>query len=252
MPGVRLLRLNSRREPYHFSHEYSVRRRAHSTSSAGPGWCWDWGSVWTVLIRVPLVLNADDHLDSDLAVDGLTLLDAVQGHWRWHYPGTPYMGILPMLTSYPQALVWGANPITLVSGGTIIWLLVVVATFWLACQGVRARGGRLGDRAAGVLLAGDDLAVGTNHGGAPADAGLAHSGVRGTLCLPDARRVAARGDPRALVRTGSLSRRDVSLHARGPGAGGGCSPGSRRERSRAGIGLAAVFLVASLVGLAAS
>ena len=53
------------------------------------------------------------HLDSDLAVDGLTLLDAVNGHWRWHYPGTPYMGILPMLLSYPQALVWGANPITL-------------------------------------------------------------------------------------------------------------------------------------------
>ena len=46
---------------------------------------------------VPLVLNAHDHMDSDLAVDGLTLLDAVNGHWRWHYPGTPYMGILPML-----------------------------------------------------------------------------------------------------------------------------------------------------------
>jgi hypothetical protein len=98
---------------------------------------WPWvalalGLIWTVLIRVPLVLNAHDHLDSDLAVDGLTLLDAVHGHWRWHYPGTPYMGILPMLTSYPQALVWGADPITLASGGTIIWLLVVGSTFWLA------------------------------------------------------------------------------------------------------------------------
>ena len=79
-----------------------------------------------------MILNAEDHLDSDLAVDGLTLLDAVHGHWRWHYPGTPYMGILPMLSSYPQALVWGANPITLVSGGTVIWVLVVVSTFWLA------------------------------------------------------------------------------------------------------------------------
>src|SRR5271168_2694900 len=103
---------------------------------------WPWvvlglGLCWTVLVRVPLVLNAHDHIDSDLAVDGLTLLDAVQGHWRWHYPGTPYMGILPMLTSSPQALVWGANPTTLVSGGTIIWLLVVVATFWL---GARAYG----------------------------------------------------------------------------------------------------------------
>jgi hypothetical protein len=90
------------------------------------------GLIWTAAIRVPLILNAEDHLDSDLAVDGLTLLDAVNGHWRWHYPGTPHMSILPMLFSYPQALVYGANPITLVSGGTVIWLLVVVLTFWLA------------------------------------------------------------------------------------------------------------------------
>ncbi len=90
------------------------------------------GLVWTILIRIPLILNAEDHLDSDLAVDGLTLLDALHGQWRWHYPGTPYMGILPMLASYPQALVWGASPIALVSGGTVIWVLVVVSTFWLA------------------------------------------------------------------------------------------------------------------------
>ena len=101
--------------------------------------CWPWvalvlGLLWTVLIRVPLVVNAHDHLDSDLAVDGLTLRDAVSGHWRWHYPGTPYMGILPVLVSYPQALIWGAGPITLVSGGTILWLLVVGATFWLAAR----------------------------------------------------------------------------------------------------------------------
>jgi hypothetical protein len=102
-----------------------------------PRWPWVvlvFGLLWTVLIRVPLVLNARDHLDSDLSVDGLTLRDAVEGHWRWHYPGTPYMGILPMLTSYPQALVWGAGPITLVSGGTIIWLLLVGSTFWLAAR----------------------------------------------------------------------------------------------------------------------
>jgi hypothetical protein len=90
------------------------------------------GLVWTVVIRVPLILNAEDHLDSDLAVDGLTLLDAVNGHWRWHYPGTPYMGILPVFASYPQAKMWGADPITLVSGGTVIWVLVVASTFWLA------------------------------------------------------------------------------------------------------------------------
>jgi len=98
---------------------------------------WPWvvlgaGLIWTALIRAPLISNAEDHLDSDLAVDGLTLLDAVHGHWRWHYPGTPYMGILPILSSYPQALAWGANAITLVSGGTALWMGVVAATFWLA------------------------------------------------------------------------------------------------------------------------
>ena len=100
-----------------------------------PRWPWvvlGLGLVWTVLIRVPLILNAEDHLDSDLAVDGLTLIDAVNGHWRWHYPGTPHMGIPPMLSSYPQALIWGANAVTLVTGGTLIWLLIVMGTFWLA------------------------------------------------------------------------------------------------------------------------
>jgi hypothetical protein len=106
------------------------------TEPVRPPW-WPWviltlGVTWTVLIRIPLILNAEDHLDSDLAVDGLTLLDAVRGHWRWHYPGTPHMGILPMFFSYPQALLWGANPIALVSGGTIIWVVVVISTFWLA------------------------------------------------------------------------------------------------------------------------
>ena len=79
-----------------------------------------------------MILNAEDHLDSDLAVDGLTLLDAVHGHWRWHYPGTPHMGILPVLASYPQALIWEANPVTLVGGGTVLWMLVVASTFGLA------------------------------------------------------------------------------------------------------------------------
>jgi len=98
---------------------------------------WPWlvlafGMAWAVLIRVPLMVHASDHLDSDLAVDGLTLIDAVEGHWRWHYPGTPHMGTLPVLLSYPQSLIFGANPITLVSGGTVAWLLVLGATFGLA------------------------------------------------------------------------------------------------------------------------
>ncbi len=105
------------------------------TTGRRPLWPWvvlALGLIWTVAIRVPLVHNAEDHLDSDLAVDGLTLLDATHGHWRWHYPGTPHMGILPVFFSYPQALVFGANPVTLVSGGTAIWALIVVATFGLA------------------------------------------------------------------------------------------------------------------------
>jgi hypothetical protein len=97
---------------------------------------WPWlalglAACWVVLIRIPLVLNADAHLDSDLAVDGLTLLDATQGHWRWHYPGTPYMGIAPVILSWPQAMVLGATPATLVSGGTVAYLGLVVATFLL-------------------------------------------------------------------------------------------------------------------------
>ncbi len=90
------------------------------------------GLVWTILLRVPLILNAEDHLDSDLAVDGLTLIDAVHGQWRWHYPGTPHMGVLPLFFSYPQAMIWGANAFTLVSGGTLIWILIVAGTFALA------------------------------------------------------------------------------------------------------------------------
>jgi hypothetical protein len=88
--------------------------------------------AWAVLVRVPLILNADVHLDSDLAVDGLTLLDATRGQWRWHYPGTPHIGTLPVLLSLPQALAFGANPITLVSGGTAAYLTLMVSTFLLA------------------------------------------------------------------------------------------------------------------------
>lgn len=91
--------------------------------------------AWAAAVRVPLVLNAADHLDSDLAVDGLTLLEATRGHGRWHYPGTPFTGIGPVLLSLPQALVWGATPGTLVSGGTVAYLVLLVATFLLVRRG---------------------------------------------------------------------------------------------------------------------
>ncbi len=89
-------------------------------------------AIWVVLIRIPLILNASDHMDSDLAVDGLTLLEATHGHFRWHYPGTPFMGTGAVLLSLPQALLWGANPTTLVSGGTLAYLGLLAATFRLA------------------------------------------------------------------------------------------------------------------------
>jgi hypothetical protein len=89
---------------------------------------------WVVLVRVPLVANAPVHLDSDLAVDGLTLVDALNGTWRWHYPGTPHMGTAPVVLSLPQAAVFGATPETLVSGGVVAYALLVLATFWLAWE----------------------------------------------------------------------------------------------------------------------
>ena len=50
------------------------------------------------------------HLDSDLAVDGLTLLEATRGHWRWHYPGTPYMGIAPRAALAAAGAGLGGEP----------------------------------------------------------------------------------------------------------------------------------------------
>ena len=98
---------------------------------------WPWlflvlALAWSALIRVPLILNSDNHLDSDLAVDGLTLLEATKGHFSWHYPGTPYMGATTVVLSLPQAMIWGANPTTLVSGGTVAYLGLIVAVFLLA------------------------------------------------------------------------------------------------------------------------
>ncbi len=165
-------------------------------------------------------MNAEDHVDSDLAVDGLTLLDAVHGQWRWHYPGTPYMGITPMLFSYPQARVWGTNATTLVSGGYSHLGAGRGFDLLAGVAGVRAGGRRLGDRAAGILVAGDDLAVGTDHGGTLVDLGLAQRGVRGPARLSDARRLGVRGRVGALVRPGTLSRRHVPVHSGGIGAGG--------------------------------
>ncbi|WP_165244068.1 hypothetical protein [Paludisphaera soli] len=95
--------------------------------------------AWSVVVRVPLIVNAPTHLDSDLAVDGLTLREAVTGHWRWHYPGTPYMGTGAVLLSYLPAKAWGASPATLVVGGTLAYVLLVAGVFAAAWAGFGPR-----------------------------------------------------------------------------------------------------------------
>lgn len=90
------------------------------------------GLAWTSILRIPLMTSAVRHLDSDLAVDGLVLSDLVEGRWRWHFPGTPHMGVVPIWLSAVQTRLWGTGPSVLVSGGVVAWGLVVVATFLLA------------------------------------------------------------------------------------------------------------------------
>ena len=94
-------------------------------------------------------------------------------------------------------------------------------------EGVRPIGGGLGDRAAGLLVDRDDLALGPDHRRAPAHPGLAHAGVRGSPCLPDPGRMVARCDSSAPgAAWGSISTR--------------CSrsrwSGSRRRRRSPGSG----------------
>ena len=156
-----------------------------------PRWPWvvlGLGLLWTVLIRVPLIVNAPDHLDSDLAVDGLTLLRCRTGTLAValsRHAAT--WAFCPCWSLTRRLLIWGARPDHarewrhdhLVTGDR----LDVLA----GGQGVWARCGRLGDLAAGILIAGDDLVVGTDHRRPPADPGMAHGGVRGPLCLPHSR-----------------------------------------------------------------
>ena len=84
------------------------------------------------LIRWPMMVYAYKHLDSDLAVDGLTLRDFVQnGNWRWHYPGTPHIGTLPVLISLPAVALWGEGPASLVFAGIAANILLILAIYLL-------------------------------------------------------------------------------------------------------------------------
>ena len=140
MPGCRLLPMSNVLCRLRYRLRSSLMNPSPKTESPAdsrpsrlvPWLCLLAAVCWSVLLRVPLILNAPVHLDSDLAVDGLTLQEAVAGHWRWHYPGTPYMGIGAVLLSWPQARIWGASPKTLVSGGTVAHVLLIAAVFTLA------------------------------------------------------------------------------------------------------------------------
>ncbi|HEV3121721.1 MAG TPA: hypothetical protein VGY53_07455 [Isosphaeraceae bacterium] len=95
---------------------------------------------WVALVRVPIVINAQTHLDSDLAVDGLATADVARGQWRWHFPATPHIGIASALCAAPQMRIWGATPEALASGGVVAYSLLVVATLLAAWEafGLRA------------------------------------------------------------------------------------------------------------------
>jgi hypothetical protein len=92
------------------------------------------GLLVSALIRLPLILNANSHLDSDLAVDGLTLVEAAQGHWRWHFPGTPHVGTGSLVLLLPLAWIGGATPAIIGVGGALIYGLAVIAVFLLALR----------------------------------------------------------------------------------------------------------------------
>lgn len=102
---------------------------------SGRGWPWLLviaALAWAAVIRLPMMRNARSHLDSDLAVDGLALISLLQGEWRWHLPGTPSMGIGFLLPSVSATWMRGVSPSTLVSGGVLSALLILVLTFALA------------------------------------------------------------------------------------------------------------------------
>lgn len=165
---------------------------------------WPWVALgvalaWGAAVRVPLVLNAETHLDSDLAVDGLTLLDVVRGHWHWHFPGTPHMGIGPVIACLPAVAARGVDAGTLVIGGIVQYELLIVATFLLAWRafGPRVAAWALVPLAVGSTgtiwlsgrLTGGHLLTAAWHAGAFAllhaaltRGGLARAGLLGLWC----------------------------------------------------------------------
>ncbi len=208
---------------------------AGDASERRPRWPWvmlAFGLVWTVLIRVPLILNAEDHLDSDLAVERLDSARRIQR---------------PLALAFPwHALHRHSAPAAFVSAGSHVGCQCDHSGQWwnghlgvgrrldllAGPEGVRARCRGLGDRSAGLLIAGHDLAVGADHGGTSADLGLAHRRVSGSVRLSEPRRLGTRCDLGSVVWIGALSRRDVRVHSGGPDPGGNTCLVPRRPFQR--------------------
>lgn len=107
-----------------------------------------------LFLRWPMITAAERHLDSDLAVDGLTLRQFVEeGKWRWHYPGTPHIGTAPMLLSLPVVAVWGEGPAALVFAGVAANLLLITGVYLLVLKAY----GRTPALVSGLLLAAGGL-----------------------------------------------------------------------------------------------
>ena len=90
--------------------------------------------LWIGYTRAPLISSARLFLDSDQAVDGLTVLELLKGHWLWHFPGTPDQGIVPAVLALPGAALVGLSPSSLMVGGIVVYALAVLAIFVLAWQ----------------------------------------------------------------------------------------------------------------------
>ena len=163
-------------------------------------------------------------------------------------PRRPTWASCPCLSSYPQALVWGANPITLVSGGTIIWCLVVASTFWLAA------------RAYGLEVAGWSIlplvfsSLGTIWLSGRITGGHLLTLVWHTVAFVGFHACLTRGGWRRAAALGLWCGLGLYLDAMFLITLAGLVPAAFLSwlwagRSRAGLGLAAVFVAAMLVGL---
>ena len=83
-------------------------------------------------LRVPMITDSVEVLDSDAAINGLTLKHLLEGQWRWHYPGLHYMGVTELFLALPGGLLFGANPFTLTVAPVLAYALLTLTVYVLA------------------------------------------------------------------------------------------------------------------------